>query len=446
MSEPRRADLSPVILAGGSGTRLWPLSRRTHPKHLIALTGTRTLIQLCADRALAVASPERVITVGAVDQGRLIAAQLAAVDPTLPEGLILEPAARNTAAACCAAALAVRDRFGGAQILWVCAADHLMAAPDELYAAVGQAMEAAADGRLVTFGIEPGYPEPGFGYIEVGAPLAAGSAVRDVARFVEKPERSVAEAMLAAGGHLWNSGMFVFRADSFLEELATHAPSIVEATTAAMAAGGGLPFVPSDAYGAIPSAPVDKAVMEVSAKVAVVPCDPHWSDVGSWRAVWETLPQDAAGNATSGDVLVEGAERCLVLGGERLVAAVGVRDLAIIDTGDAVMVADRDDSAAVKAVVGRLQADARPEAEGYGVETTEWGERRQRHVAGRVVVSELVVRPGAAAVVRAAAGHRLHLFRDGLEGPAVVAPGEERRLVNASDQPQIYVEVATALP
>ena len=433
------SDLSPVILAGGSGTRLWPLSRRRFPKHLIALGGDDTLLQATAKRVLAAASADRILTVGAVDQAALLQTQLAAVDPALVGGLVLEPAARNTAAACAAAALLAVERFGGEQLLWICAADHLMGDPAALLLALGHAAKAARAGDLVTFGIEPAYPEPGFGYIQVGDGIAGSSSVYRVRRFVEKPLPAVAEQMLAEGGHLWNSGMFVFRADRFLEEMAIHAPAILEATRAAVRAGGGEPFTPGDGYAAIPSEPVDKAVMEVSQRIAVVPCDPQWSDVGSWHAVWEVTAKDAGGNAIVGDGWVESSRDCLLLANERLVAAVGVKDLAIIDTPDAVMVADRTDSAAVKAMVARLVEAGRAEASDYRRRVEPWGERRECLAFGQLVVSELRVVPGATLNVNAEVA--LDLYDDAGRHAAVPA-GTTWRADNDTGVVQRWVEIA----
>ncbi|MEO1090140.1 MAG: sugar phosphate nucleotidyltransferase [Pseudomonadota bacterium] len=433
-------DLSPVILAGGSGTRLWPLSRRRFPKHLIGLDSDRTLLQTTADRVLRTAPPGSVFTLGAVDQSALLQAQLAAVDPALVRGLVLEPAARNTAAACATAALVAQEHFGPDQLLWVCAADHLMTMPDALYTALALAAAAARTGRIVTFGIEPAYPEPGFGYIATGAPLAETPGVSEVARFVEKPDVAAAQAMIEAGGHLWNSGMFVFRAGTFLDELARHAPDIHEATVAAVAGGGGAPFVPGASYGGVPSAPVDTAVMERSDRIAVVPCDPGWSDVGSWHAVWEVSPKDASGNAVLGDGWVQGAQDCLLVARDRLVAAVGVRDLAIIDTADAVMVADRNDSAAVKAIVGRLGEAGRPEAVDFPREAFGWGERRLVLAVDAVTVAEIIVQPGAAAVVTAANGADVE-WVDGRGAVRLrVAAGDEGTLRNETAEVLRLVE------
>jgi len=436
----RHEGLSPVLLAGGSGTRLWPLSRRTVPKHLIALTGERTLLALAAERALGAADAAHVLTVGAVDQAELLAAQLADVDAALPAGLLLEPAARNTAAACVAAALHARSRFGSQQVLWVCAADHVIGDVDALHIALTAAIAAARDGRLVTFGISPAYPEPGFGYIRTGAPLTDHADVCEVAAFIEKPPRAEAERMLAAGGHLWNSGMFVFEAGTFLAEVEAHAPAILAATFAAVEAARGAPTVFGEAYAGIPAAPVDKAVMERSDRLAVVPCDPLWSDVGSWRAVWETRPHDAAGNAVSGDVVVENSGGCLVLGGDRLVAAVDVNELAIVDTGDALLVAARDGSASIKSVVERLEAEGRAEAASYPHELGAWGERRALR-NGKPAVRELTLRPGRARTLSAPPNCALFVFGPGLDEPLILGAGQQALLTNDTDITQTFVEV-----
>ena len=258
--------LIPVILAGGAGTRLWPVSRGTRPKHLARLIGDESLLQQAARRAVARVAPEHVVTVGAQAQDFLIRHQLTAVAPGLGAHRLLEPIGRNTAAAIALAALYTMQRFSPAAAIWVCPSDHLVANPAALYGALDAALPAAAAGHLVTFGITPTRPETGYGYIRIGMAIAASPQVLAVRRFVEKPQRAAAEAMIAEGGYLWNSGMFLFRADRILAELGAHAPQILEGVEHAFAAlrampGGGFE-VPEDRYAAVPAAPIDKAVME----------------------------------------------------------------------------------------------------------------------------------------------------------------------------------------
>jgi mannose-1-phosphate guanylyltransferase/mannose-6-phosphate isomerase len=390
--------LVPVILAGGSGTRLWPVSRETLPKQLAPLAGDQSLLEQTARRVLGRARPEQVVMVGGKAHDFLVRRELEAIDPALARHRLLEPVGRNTAAAIGLAALYARRQFGAAALLWVCPSDHLMHAPDALYAALDAAMPAAAAGELLTFGITATRPETGYGYIHAGAPLPGAAGVLRVARFVEKPAREAAEAMLAAGGHYWNSGMFLFRADRILEELGAHAPAIlsgVEAAFAAIAEAPGEAWeVPLELYQKVPAEPIDKAVMERAGRIAVVPCDPGWSDLGSWHALWEQLPKDAAGNAVRGDALLDVSENCLVHAEHRLVACSGVRDLAVVETADAVLVADRNRGDAVRQLVSMLKDAGRPEAVAHGTEQRPWGSFQVLHEGPAWKVKEIVVTPG----------------------------------------------------
>jgi len=390
--------LVPVILAGGSGTRLWPVSRDTMPKQLAKLVGDQSLLERTARRLIARARPEQLITVGAKAQDFLVRRELEAIDPGLARHRLLEPLGRNTAAAIALAALYAQARIDGDAVLWICPSDHLMQRPDALHRALDLALPVAEAGELVTFGIAPTRPETGYGYIRVADPLAAHPAALRVARFVEKPARPAAEAMLAEGGCYWNSGMFLFRAARILDELGTHAPAIlagVEHAFAALAeAPGGVFEVPLERYQAVPAAPIDKAVMERAQRIAVVPCDPGWSDLGSWQALWEQLPKDAAGNAVRGDVLLDATENCLVQAERRLVACSGVRDLAVVATDDAILVAARDRSDAPRALVALLKDAGRAEAVAHSAEQRPWGSFQVLHEGPGFKVKEIVVAPG----------------------------------------------------
>ncbi len=386
MSPEPIADLVPVILAGGSGTRLWPASRARLPKHLVDLFGAHSLLQTTAQRITALAPQGRLLTVAAAGQAALVRRQLESLAPGLARHLVLEPEARNTAAAVALAALYVAEVWGPETLLWVCPSDHLVTAPQPLYAAVASGAVAARAGRLVTFGITPTRAETGYGYIRAGAPLAAAPGVLEAASFVEKPALDRAEAMLADGGYAWNSGMFLLRASTILDEMQAHAPAILRAVRAAMGPiAAGTTVLDPDAFAVVPAEPIDKAVMERSSKVAVVPCAPGWSDVGSWHAIWEIEDRDAAGNALGGDARVVGGRGNLVRAESRLVALAGVDDLAVIETADAVMVARREDSEAVKLLVGGLVAEGRAEAIRHRHEPMSWG-----------VLTRLVERPGYA--------------------------------------------------
>ena len=390
--------LIPVILAGGAGTRLWPVSRETWPKPLASLFGNESLLQQAARRVIACAAPDQVVTVGAKAQDFLVRRQLAAVAPALGAHRLIEPVGRNTAAAIALAALYVRERFAPAALMWVCPSDHLVTNPAALYEAVDAASPVAAAGHLVTFGITPTRPETGYGYIRIGAPLGDATRALRVQRFVEKPERAAAQAMLAEGGYLWNSGMFLFRADRILAELGTHAPEILRTVQHAFAAlgegsGGGLE-IPQERYAAVPAVAIDKAVMERTERIAVVPCDPGWSDLGSWQALWEELPKDDAGNATRGDVLLDRSENCLIHAERRLVACAGVRDLAVVETADAVLVTDRHDTDAGRRLVALLRQAGRAEVAAHTEEQRPWGSFKVLHEGPGFKVKEIVVAPG----------------------------------------------------
>lgn len=394
-ADPSSPPLVPVILAGGSGTRLWPLSRADLPKHLVALIGEGSLLQQTARRLLAAAPAERLILVGAAGQAEPVARQLRELDPALTRHLVLEPCARNTAAAVALAALEARAGFGPDCVLWVCPSDHLITAPDALLRALRLGFPAAAAGELVTFGIRPTRPETGFGWIRAASALPGHPGVLRVERFVEKPPLEAAQAMLDAGGYAWNSGMFLFRADRILAELRRHEPALTGAVEAAFAAARRDPATlpDPDLWAAVPAQPIDKAVMERSDRVACVPCDPGWSDVGSWHALWELAEKDAAGNVLRGDVVLHGAGDTLVEAGTRLVAIAGVSGLVVVETADAVLVADRRDGEAVRGVVAAL--GTRREARESPLELHPWGEARLVARGAGYVVRELTIDPGA---------------------------------------------------
>jgi mannose-1-phosphate guanylyltransferase/mannose-6-phosphate isomerase len=429
-------DLIPVLLAGGIGTRLWPTSRESYPKQLLTMAGERTLLQEAAVRARALAAPERVVTVTTEQHYFAVCDQLGDLDKGLAAHVIAEPAGRNTAAAVVLAALYAERAFGDA-VLWVAAADHVIQRNEALMEAVRTAAALARQGRLVTFGIQPTEPSSEYGYIECGAALGADGA-RAVARFVEKPARAAAEAMLATGRCYWNSGIFVFRTSAFLEECGRTAPDVLAAAHAAFAATDAAkkPFRPArDAYAAIPSLPIDKAVMERSDKVAVVPVDLGWSDVGTWQRLWEVSAKDEGGNAVHGDVLIEGARDNLVRADSRLVALAGVEDLVVVETADAVLVAGKDANAGIKAIVDRLRAAGRPEATSHLTERRPWGTFSVLLEGPRYKIKEIMVKPGAALSLQMHHHRSEHWIV--IEGTARVTCGEDVRILSENESTYI---------
>ncbi len=384
--------LTPVIMAGGRGTRLWPLSRQLNPKQFLALTGEHSLLQETLRRldGLAPASP---ILIANEEHRFLVAEQLR----QLGEGnatILLEPEGRNTAPAIALAA-ELAQRNGEDPLLLVLAADHLIKDTEAFQAAVQRAIPLAEDGRLVTFGIIPTHAETGYGYIQQGKAL--GDAGFEVARFVEKPDQATAEQYLSAGDYCWNSGMFLFRASAYLQELQRVAPDIVEATSAALAgAESDLTFqrLDAEAFARSPDAPIDTAVMEKTSLGAMVPLDAGWSDIGSWSALWEVRDKDDNQNALQGDVIATGSTGNYIQADHRLVAAVGVSDLVVVETKDAVLVAHKDQVQDVKTIVKTIQEQGRHEHFNHREVYRPWGHYDSIHMDTRYQVKRISVKPG----------------------------------------------------
>ncbi|MDP6352911.1 MAG: mannose-1-phosphate guanylyltransferase/mannose-6-phosphate isomerase [Alphaproteobacteria bacterium] len=391
------AMLIPVILAGGLGKRLWPLSREVYPKQLMRLTGEGSLLQQSVRRAMLTAPAGNLVTVTTESQFFPIYDQLSEIDEALARHVLIEPSGRNTAAAIAMAALYGAELDAEA-VLFVAPADHLIRDEHKVAAAVGIAAAVAQTGRLVTFGIEPTRAETGFGYIRAGAPITGYDGAFEVASFIEKPDQKSAEALIADVNVFWNSGMFVFRARDLLDELETHAPEIRSAAGQAFDQrrdGNGAIRFAVEAYERIPAAPIDKAVMERSGRVAAVPIDPGWSDVGSWLKLWEVSEQDEDHNATAGDVLIEDSRNCLVRAESRLVACVGLDDVVVTETADAVLVSAMEDDGGIRRIVDRLGAANREEAVRHLAENRPWGSFQVLLEGTGFKIKELVVKPGA---------------------------------------------------
>lgn len=386
-------ELIPVLLSGGSGTRLWPLSRETHPKQFQPLVGEQSLLQATWRRLEGLPGAGRPIVVANEEHRFMVAEQLRQVG-VAPAALLLEPVGRNTAPAIAVAALQAQAG-GGDPLLLVLPSDHVIRDEAGFRAAVLAAVPAAEAGALVTFGIVPAGPETGYGYIQA----AAGEGVRAVARFVEKPDLATARDYVASGRYFWNSGMFLFRASRYLDELQRFAPAIVEAARAALAGGkrdADFLRLGRAAFEASPSDSIDYAVMEKTDAAAVLPIDVGWSDVGSWSALWEIADQDPDGNAHHGDVLALGCRNTLAWGGRRLVSLLGLKDVIVVDTDDALLVAARDQVQQVKDIVARLKAERRPQASVHRKVYRPWGSYDGIDSGERFQVKRIVVNPGAA--------------------------------------------------
>lgn len=341
----------PVILSGGSGTRLWPMSRPEMPKQMLALTGEQTMLQLTVARACGAERYGAPVIVGNTRHADMIEGQLSAVgidDATL----ILEPAARNTAPAIALAAIAAGS--GDAPLL-VMPSDHVIADLDAFRGAIDAALPMVRAGWMATFGIQPDAAETGYGYIHIGE--AIGPGIHRVARFVEKPSADVAQSMLDSGDHVWNGGIFLFRADAYLAALRAHAPAILDAAEAAMARAtrDGSRILPdAGAFAASPSDSIDYAVMEKADRVAVAPVSMGWSDVGSWDALHAISSRDDADNAHVGEVIAIETTNCLVRSDGKRVAMVGVSDLIVVASGNDILILPRGRSQDVKRIIAEL--------------------------------------------------------------------------------------------
>ena len=397
--------IQPVVLSGGSGTRLWPLSREKYPKQLLPLIGDDSLLQATVRRldgtpGVELAAP---MVVSNEEYRFVIAEQLRLMGR--PGSIVLEPAGRNTAPALTLAALAAR-RDGGDPVLLVMPADHVIVDTPAFQAAVRAGAALAEAGAVVTFGITPDAPETGYGYIQAGAAHATGEAgARRIARFVEKPDRATAQSYLDAGGYSWNSGLFVLKASVWLAAIAQCRPDILAACQMAWdkgSADGEFLRVDKTVFAACPSDSIDYAVMEriAAGETAglppgvVLPLSAGWSDVGAWDALWQVLPKDAQGNVAQGDVLLHDCQNTLALSEGRLVACVGMENVVVVETADAVLVAHKDRTQDVKKIVDALKQRGRSEGQLHRKVFRPWGWYDSVDNGARFQVKRIVVKPG----------------------------------------------------
>ena len=449
------SELIPVILSGGSGTRLWPLSRESHPKQFRPLLGGDTsLLQSTWLRLRGLPGAEAPLVVANEEHRFMVAEQLRQVGVT-PAALILEPVGRNTAPAIAVAAL--RAQAGGADpVLLVLPSDHVIADEAAFREAVLLALPAAQSGQLVTFGIVPNAPETGYGYIKAGP----GGHVRPVERFVEKPDLETAQGYVASGEYFWNSGMFAFLASRYLEELDKHNPRMVELARESLdKASRDADFLRLDkaSFAACPSDSIDYAVMEKTDRAAVVPIDVGWNDVGSWSALWSVVEQDGDGNAHRGDVIARDCRNTLAIATDkRLLALIGLTDVVAIDTDDALLVAHKERVQDVKEIVAALKRDKRTQATWHRKVYRPWGSYDGIDSGDRFQVKRIIVKPGAAlslqmhhhraehwivvkGTARVTCGDKVFLLA---ENESTYIPlGSQHRLENPGRQPLELIEV-----
>lgn len=447
----------PVILAGGGGNRLWPLSREAHPKQFLPLLGPRSLLQETllryADRRVF----DPAIIVGSEATHLTLAEQVQAIGQA-DVSLILEPLPRGTAPAIAVAALLAVERAADA-IIMVAPSDHAIADLAAFHRALHTAMAAAREDQLVAFAVMPQRAETGYGYIRCGAPLADLEDAHRIHTFVEKPNAERAEEMIRQGGYFWNSGMFVTRARVYLDELRRLAPDILIAAQNALAGRQGdqtFLWLDRDAFAASPDISIDHAVMEHTARSCAVVLDAGWSDVGTWSELWRMASRDAAGNTTSGDVVLHDSRDCLAIGATGLTALVGVSNLAVINTDDAVLVASLDQVQSVREIAATLRRKNRSELVRHGRQTESWGSRWLVHAEEAFQIGCLTIKPGAelpqqndhhiglhwlvvSGTARIVCGDDIQMLNP--HQSLFLPPQSKRRLTNAGSTPLIIVEV-----
>tara|TARA_E500000305_G_scaffold110221_1_gene117504 strand:+ start:801 stop:2228 length:1428 start_codon:yes stop_codon:yes gene_type:complete len=452
----------PVILSGGSGTRLWPVSRALYPKQLLPMLSDKTMLQETALRFPESAGFGATSVICNAEHRFAVAEQLQSVGID-PSAIMLEPAGRNSAPAAAVAALHVQSVDPEGLVLLL-ASDHRIERPEAFRVAIETGAVAARTGQMVTFGITPDRPETGYGYIRRDAPLDGMEGCYAIEGFVEKPDRETAEAYLASGDYYWNSGTFLFRATDFLAELKRLAPDILKAAKAALEKGiSDLDFrrLDADAFAKAPSISLDYAVMEKTDLGAVVPLDAGWSDVGSWSALWAVQDKDVDGNAVQGDVWLHDTRNTLVRAETRLVTVIGGEDLIVVESPDAVLVASMGADQDVKLAVEALKKAGRPEAISHATTHRPWGNYRNIDSGDGYQVKRITVTPGGrlslqshkhraehwtvisgkARVTRGPSMDRLDVIHLDADQSVDIPLGWIHRLENPTDEPLIIVEV-----
>jgi len=434
------AQVTPVILSGGSGTRLWPLSRAQYPKQLLPLASDHSLLQETVRRNSAEGALARPVVVCNDDHRFLIAEQLEQIGAQ-PQCILLEPVGRNTAPAIAAAALWLTERDPHALML-VQPSDHAIGDSEAFYRAIEAGRAAAIEGNLVTFGITPSHPETEYGYIRAGLGWGSAGHAKHVDGFVEKPARDKAQRFIDSGQFYWNSGIFLFPAATLLEELEKCHPSMLAACRKAVRAGShdlGFLRLDAGAFADAPALSIDRAIMEQTERAVMVPVDMDWTDLGTWRALRDHGAPDADGNVVQGDVLLDGVRNSYVRSEDKLVAVIGIDNAIVVSTDDAVLVCHADQAASVASVVEKLRQSNRIERTQHTTTHRPWGYYRSVDSGDRFQVKRLMVKPGAKLSLQ------MHYHRAEhwvvVRGTALVQRGEESRIV--SENESIYIPAGT---
>ena len=432
--------IHPVVLSGGSGTRLWPMSRTLYPKQLLTLLGRDSLLQQTVRRVVGDVRFAAPVLVANEEHRFIIAEQLREI-AVVPRGLLLEPIGRNTAPAACVAALVLSETEPNPLML-VMPSDHTIGDTEAFRAAVDLAATAASSGTLVSFGISPERAETGYGYIRRGGALETEGAFT-IAEFVEKPGPEQAKQYLTSGEYLWNSGIFMFPVRLYIDELERLRPAMVAACRRALTEGrqeSDFIRLDKDAFSACDGDSIDYAVMEETRRATVVPVAMGWSDIGSWDALWEMSGKDRQGNSIEGNVVAEDTRNCYLRSEAGLVAAIGIEDLVVVGTADAVMVAPRKRTQEVKTLVARLVKERRDEAEALPTVHRPWGSFTSLHNGHRVQVKHIVVKPGGKLSLQ------LHHHRAEhwvvVQGTAKIRRGDEEMML--SEDQSTYIPIGTA--